>query len=149
MIKKRTGLITPRTEHIPGQLTDRPQWVCWRLEMRGGWEDTYLSVHHPSAPSRGLSDSFAGKDYSGIRVPVAELRRRGLDVPGDVALACFGEIELASLLDPFLTVVKEPAYEVGRATMQLLYERLTGSAAPPRHHVLPVELVVRRSTRRR
>jgi len=80
---------------------------------------------------------------------VVELRQRGLHVPGDVALACFGEIELASLLDPFLTVVKEPAYEVGRATMQLLYERLTGSEAPPRHHVLPVELVVRRSTRRR
>jgi putative DNA primase/helicase len=36
VIKERTGLITPSTENIPEQLTDRPQWVCWRLEMRGG-----------------------------------------------------------------------------------------------------------------
>ena len=36
MIKEATGLITPSTENIPEQLTDRPQWVCWRLEMRGG-----------------------------------------------------------------------------------------------------------------
>lgn len=35
MIKEATGLITPSTENIPKQLTDRPQWVCWRLEMRG------------------------------------------------------------------------------------------------------------------
>ena len=31
---------------------------------------------------------------------VVEMRRRGLRVPEDVGLACFGEIELASLLDP-------------------------------------------------
>ena len=36
MIKEVTGLITPSTENIPEQLTDRPQWVCWRLEIRGG-----------------------------------------------------------------------------------------------------------------
>ena len=36
MIKETTGLITPTTENIPEQLTERPQWVCWRLEMRAG-----------------------------------------------------------------------------------------------------------------
>lgn len=79
---------------------------------------------------------------------VVEMRRRGLRVPEDVGLACFGEIELASLLDPFLTVIREPAYEVGRMAMELLHQRLQGSDAPPRREVLPVELVVRRSTRR-
>jgi len=36
VIKETTGLITPTTENIPEQLTERPQWVCWRLEMRAG-----------------------------------------------------------------------------------------------------------------
>ncbi len=36
MIKEATGLITPITETIPTQLTERPQWVCWRLEERAG-----------------------------------------------------------------------------------------------------------------
>jgi LacI family transcriptional regulator len=79
---------------------------------------------------------------------MVEMRRRGLRVPEDVGLACFGEIELASLLDPFLTVIREPAYEVGRLAMELLHERIRGSKAQPRHEMLPVELVVRRSTRR-
>lgn len=77
---------------------------------------------------------------------VVEMRRQGLHVPDDVGLICFGEIELASLLDPFMSVVKEPAYDVGRLAMEMLYERLTNLQDPPRRRVLPVELVARRST---
>ena len=36
MIKQTTTVNQPITENIPDQLTDRPQWVCWRLEMRDG-----------------------------------------------------------------------------------------------------------------
>ena len=36
MIKEKTGEITLTTENIPDQLTERPQWVCWRREMRDG-----------------------------------------------------------------------------------------------------------------
>jgi putative DNA primase/helicase len=36
MIKEATGLIAPIAENIPGQLTERPQWVCWCLEEREG-----------------------------------------------------------------------------------------------------------------
>lgn len=79
---------------------------------------------------------------------VVEMRRRGLRVPEDVGLACFGDIGLASLLDPFLTVVQEPARDLGQQAMQLLHERIGGSDAPAHHRVLPVSLAVRRSTQR-
>ena len=36
MIKESTGLIVSIIENIPGQLSERPQWVCWRLEEREG-----------------------------------------------------------------------------------------------------------------
>jgi putative DNA primase/helicase len=36
VIKETTGEKTLITETIPEQLTERPQWVCWRLETRGG-----------------------------------------------------------------------------------------------------------------
>ncbi|HEY8483320.1 MAG TPA: LacI family DNA-binding transcriptional regulator [Longimicrobiales bacterium] len=79
---------------------------------------------------------------------LVELRRRGLRVPDDVGLACFGEIELASLIDPFLTVVKEPEYQAGRLAMEMLHDRILGFDGAPRKQVLPVELVARRSTQR-
>jgi putative DNA primase/helicase len=36
VIKETTGEITLIPENIPQQLTERPQWVCWRLEVRDG-----------------------------------------------------------------------------------------------------------------
>jgi len=36
VIKESTTVNQPITENIPDQLTDRPQWVCWRLETRDG-----------------------------------------------------------------------------------------------------------------
>jgi putative DNA primase/helicase len=36
VIKGSTVVITLITENIPNQLTERPQWVCWRLETRDG-----------------------------------------------------------------------------------------------------------------
>jgi putative DNA primase/helicase len=36
MIKEATGLIAPIVDNIPERLTERPQWVCWRLEARDG-----------------------------------------------------------------------------------------------------------------
>jgi LacI family transcriptional regulator len=76
------------------------------------------------------------------------LRRAGLGVPADVALACFGELEVASLIDPFLTVVRDPEYETGRVAMQMLLERISGFSGPCVTRILPVELIPRRSTSR-
>jgi putative DNA primase/helicase len=36
VITETTMVMTLTTENIPGQLTERPQWVCWRLEERNG-----------------------------------------------------------------------------------------------------------------
>jgi len=76
------------------------------------------------------------------------LRSLGLTVPEDVALATFDDFEIASQIDPFFTVVRQPAYEIGQEAMRLLFERLQDSERAPEERVLPVELVVRRSTRR-
>jgi len=36
VIKETTTVNQPITENIPEQLTERPQWVCWRQEERDG-----------------------------------------------------------------------------------------------------------------
>ena len=75
-------------------------------------------------------------------------RRHGLRVPADVALACVDDTESASLIDPFLTVAAQPAYEIGQIAMEMLIERIAGRPYPPRKVTLPVELIVRRSSLR-
>jgi LacI family transcriptional regulator len=77
---------------------------------------------------------------------IEAVRAAGLEVPDDIAIVCFDDIEHASRLYPFLTVMAQPAETLGTLGTQLLLERIEGRApAQPRVVVLPAQFVVRRS----
>jgi LacI family transcriptional regulator len=77
---------------------------------------------------------------------IEAVRGAGLEVPEDVALVCFDDIEYASRLYPFLTALEQPAETFGTFGTQLLLERIQGRG-PSRHRVvvLPGQLTVRQS----
>lgn len=77
---------------------------------------------------------------------LAALHQRGLRVPTDVAVVGFDDLPWAEALDPPPTVVRQPAYEVGRQAMELLLKRIMEPARPPVTVRLRPELVIRRST---
>jgi LacI family transcriptional regulator, galactose operon repressor len=77
---------------------------------------------------------------------IEAVRAAGLEVPDDIALVCFDDIEYASRLYPFLTVMEQPAETFGTLSAQLLLERIESRAPErPRVVVLPAQFVVRRS----
>jgi LacI family transcriptional regulator len=77
---------------------------------------------------------------------IEAVRAAGLEVPDDVALVCFDDIEYASRLYPFITVMEQPAEAFGTLGMQLLLDRIAGRGPErPRMVVLPAEFVVRKS----
>jgi LacI family transcriptional regulator len=77
---------------------------------------------------------------------IEAVRDAGLEVPDDVALVCFDDIEYASRLYPFLTVLEQPAETFGTVATQLLLERIHGRGPARRNVVvLPGEFVVRKS----
>lgn len=69
----------------------------------------------------------------------------GISVPGDVAIAGFGDLSLSAMLPVPLTTIKIPAREIGERAAQLVLERLNG--APVQHRTLDVgfELMIRES----
>ena len=67
-------------------------------------------------------------------------------IPDDLALVCFDDVGFASWLDPFLTVLAQPAETFGTIAVQLLFDRLQGATDPGRTVVLPGELVIRASS---
>jgi LacI family transcriptional regulator len=81
-------------------------------------------------------------------VGVAEAaRERGLDIPGDLAVVCFDDIEHASRFHPFLTVMAQPAETFGTVATQLLLDRLSGRVPERRRIVvLPADFIVRESS---
>ncbi|MGH3424469.1 MAG: LacI family DNA-binding transcriptional regulator [Nocardioidaceae bacterium] len=75
------------------------------------------------------------------------LRALSVRMPDDISVLGFDDLSLAPLLDPPLTVVNRPEVEQGAEAARLLVRRLAGDDdGPPRHTVLPVELLVRSST---
>lgn len=72
------------------------------------------------------------------------LRERGRRVPDDVGIVGFDEAPWAPLVDPPLTVVAQPTYELGRRAAELLATAEPGR--PARHLVLDPTLTVRASS---
>ena len=88
---------------------------------------------------------FAANNAIAIGV-IKAVNKRGLRIPQDIALVCFDDLPNLSMVFPFLTVVAQPAYEIGAHAAQLLLSRLeAGDVLPPRHIMLPTRLIVRYS----
>jgi LacI family transcriptional regulator len=81
------------------------------------------------------------------RYVLASLLALGVKIPNDIALVGFDDFELAELTSPPLTVVRQPAQEMGRVATNLLLDRITRGELPRTGSriVLPVEIVLRRS----
>jgi LacI family transcriptional regulator len=74
------------------------------------------------------------------------LRELGKQVGRDILLISFDDFDLAEMLTPSLTAVRQPAGMLGAEATKLLFERLKGGTeARPRSVVLPTELVIRES----
>ncbi|MEV6984676.1 LacI family DNA-binding transcriptional regulator [Sphaerisporangium sp. NPDC051017] len=73
-------------------------------------------------------------------------RRRGLDVPGDLAVMGFDDIEAATLVSPQLTTMANPARLIGQACGRILLDRLSGAiTGPSSETIVPARLVRRQS----
>ncbi|GAB3115392.1 LacI family transcriptional regulator [Aestuariicella hydrocarbonica] len=73
-------------------------------------------------------------------------RDLGLDIPGELSIAGFDDIDAAAYCYPPLTTVRQPRSEIGQMAMALMLESLADEPTLPRQVILPHQLVVRAST---
>ena len=76
---------------------------------------------------------------------VQECHRRGWKIPDRIAIAGYGDMELASQLYPPLTTVRVQRYEMGRRAVRQLLARLRGEAHLPNVVSLGFEIIDRES----
>jgi LacI family transcriptional regulator len=74
------------------------------------------------------------------------LGERGVSCPGDVSVVGFNDMPFVDKLNPPLTTVRIPHYELGTQAAQLLLEHLRQPDSHPHSVLLPLTLRVRRST---
>ncbi len=81
----------------------------------------------------------------------AEFKKAGVRIPEDVALVGFSDTPAAALIDPALTTVYQPAFEMGRTAATLLMKHFDeeNDILAPEIVTLDTELLVRGSSARR
>lgn len=76
---------------------------------------------------------------------IQECHRRGWTVPGRIAIAGYGDVDLAAQLYPPLTTVRIDRYEMGRRAVRVMLQRLSGKEKLPTITSLGFEIVDRDS----
>ncbi|GAB3668782.1 LacI family DNA-binding transcriptional regulator [Actinocorallia lasiicapitis] len=104
-----------------------------------GYEAAYELLSRPDRPTALICDD----DTLAVGAHKAAVAL-GLEVPTQISITGFDDLMLAEALD--LTTVHLPAEELGAQAMTALLDLLEGRS--PARPVLPVEMIVRRSTGR-
>jgi LacI family fructose operon transcriptional repressor len=74
------------------------------------------------------------------------IRERDLTIPDDLALVTFDETTWASLVQPAITLIDQPTYEIGKTAAELLLQRIADPGRPTRQVILKGQLIVRGSS---
>ncbi|MNW37753.1 Ribose operon repressor [compost metagenome] len=115
------------------------------FQLEGGMQAVEtLLLRHPD-----IDGIFAGNDFMAIGALKA-LHRKGIQIPNDIAVCGFDGVKLAEIIEPELTTVAQPIYEMGETAARTLIEQIGNRDAKPHLEVIEinVSLIIRESTRR-
>lgn len=90
---------------------------------------------------------MTGSDLIAIGI-VFQLLQSGVRVPEDVEVVGFDDIELASVIDPPLSTISKPHYDMAWHIASQLLKVIGGEPVPLSHTVVEPQLVLRATTRK-
>lgn len=120
------------------------QFVCsGEFSVESGYQLTKKLLSMSPRPTA----MFASNNFIAIGALKA-LRDAHVVVPDEMSVVGFDDLPLAIVVDPFLTVADQPAYEMGRLATQRLLEQLDSEIPDEvQEIVLPVSIIERKSTK--
>ncbi|MEA4912024.1 MAG: LacI family DNA-binding transcriptional regulator [Oscillospiraceae bacterium] len=120
------------------------------LHDSGAADDLYFKVQTLFSFGPAPDALFATNDPKAI-IALRAIRDVGLRVPQDVSVLGFDNIELSAMLEPPLTTVSQPFYQMGALAMKKLLCQIeakeAGKPYRPRVNLMDTELIIRKSTR--
>jgi DNA-binding LacI/PurR family transcriptional regulator len=145
--------ISPRRERVQAfraltgefGLPLKPEWV---VEVSKKDEEALVEAVRDVLGRPEPPTAFIGaNDLISIALFKALKKRLNLRIPEDVALLSFDDWEWANLLDPPITVVAQPAYEMGYMAAELVLKRIREKSGEykPEFMVYQPELIARQS----
>lgn len=147
---KTRGPIRPVTERIRGYLAaldefhvpHDPHLIKWF--HLGGGEPPEALVEEMLDLSESPTAMLATDDAA-TKALFRGLKARGLKIPKQISLMGFDDLEWTQMVAPTLSVVSQPAYEIGEEAARLLLRRIEDPGIPVERRVLDTTLVLRAS----
>ncbi len=95
----------------------------------------------------GPTAIFSMNDLMALEVSKAA-KFLGMNIPEDVSIVGFDDMDIVSYFDIPLTTVHQDTYYIGRRSAELLVERIKGYSGVPRREIIPTYLRIRTSASR-
>ncbi|RLM26668.1 DNA-binding transcriptional regulator CytR [Brenneria alni] len=124
-----------------GIIIDNQYIIRGDFSYQTGVNGLIALMKHPQPPSA----IFCHNDIIALGV-LSQAKKMRLDIPRDISVVGFDDIEHAQYCSPPLTTVAQPRYQIGREAMLLLLEQLHGHTVHSGSRLLASELVIREST---
>ncbi|MDC3418395.1 LacI family DNA-binding transcriptional regulator [Aquibacillus salsiterrae] len=125
------------TYHIPIQ----EKWICFEsFGIQQGRRYIQRVLNNDFYPTA----VFAGNDELAVGV-IQEAKQQGLDVPQDLAVVGFDDQDIATIIEPNLTTIKQPVEQLGEKAMLLLIDTLQGNKNISKKKILETKLIIRES----
>ncbi|WP_129595826.1 LacI family DNA-binding transcriptional regulator [Anaerophilus nitritogenes] len=110
---------------------------------QSGWG--YEIIKKLLRQKRKFDALFCGNDLIAIEA-IKALQEDGIKVPHEVGVVGFDDIYMSRFIDPTLTTIKQPIYEMGYKAVQMLIETLQGKVNSYQNILLDTQLMIRNST---
>jgi LacI family gluconate utilization system Gnt-I transcriptional repressor len=122
-----------------------PQDPRIMLEMPPGLASGCEAIARLEAMAPAVDAVFFAGDVLAAGA-LLECQRRGIAVPGRIAIASFDDIDLLRHLNPAITTVRLPRLELGRRSAEILLDRIQGLSDERIRIDLGFEIIQRAST---
>jgi LacI family transcriptional regulator len=121
-----------------GNLTPRIELSNFRQE--GGYKATQMLLDSPNRPSALLVANNV-MTLGALQC----IHEHQLAIPNDIALVGFDDMPWVTSLQPPLTVIAQPTFEMGRIAARLLLDRIQSPTNPIQRVSLETQLIIRKS----
>ena len=116
-------------------------WWRGKLSIEGAGKACRHLLKHPDRPSA----IFCANDEMAIGC-IHQVKNQGLSVPQDISVMGFDDIRYASVMEPALTTIAQPARQIGERVATRLFKAIETGNQPNSHPViLPHKLIIRDS----
>jgi len=115
--------------------------VKCNMSSEGATKATARLLRLPERPDAifGINDTVA---FAAMK----EIKRNGLKIPEEVALVGFTDEFHSTVVEPALTSITHPTFEIGQEAARLFFNRIDNPDEKPVQVVLKTKLVIRKSS---